>query len=70
MQVRSVFAYILKYARAPEQNVTGLVEFGLWASNPADWQLQVDRMQMTKIFKFIQAEKKNLKPHNRIRRIS
>lgn len=57
-QVRALFAYILKYGKAPEQNLAGLIEFGAWASNPSAWNLNVDRIQMAKIFSFIQSEKK------------
>jgi hypothetical protein len=56
-QVRALFAFILKYGKAPEQNAAGYIEFDLWANNPSAWELNVDRMQMAKIFNFIQSEK-------------
>lgn len=56
-QVRALFAYILKYGKAPEQNAGGFIEFGLWANNPSGWELNVDRMQLAKIFNFIQIQK-------------
>jgi hypothetical protein len=60
-QVRALFAYILKNGRAPDQDIAGLIEFGVWANNPSSWDLKVNRSQLAKIFSYIQSEKKKQK---------